>query len=88
MHGRSLPENKTKKALGRAGYGADWAEPAFEPAEPRSRSVSNGGINQKESELTTSPPLRVPSAHQAGRLTVSLMYLTEPSAKHMLTPPE
>ena len=35
----------------------------------------------------TSPPLRVPSAHQTGRLIVSLMNWTWPSPMTTLTPP-
>src|SRR5262245_51794998 len=35
----------------------------------------------------TSPPPRVPSAHQTGWLTESLMNLTEPSPARTLTPP-
>ena len=35
----------------------------------------------------TSPPLRVPMAHQVARATVFLMNLTEPSPKPMLSPP-
>ena len=42
---------------------------------------------QSASELTTSPPARVPMAHQVWRLIESLMNLTEPSAIIALTPP-
>ena len=42
---------------------------------------------QNESALITSPPARVPMAHQTERATESLMNFTEPSAKPTLTPP-
>ena len=42
---------------------------------------------QYESEPITSPPFRVPSAHQGWTLTLSLMNLTEPSEKATFTPP-
>lgn len=44
--------------------------------------------DQNESELTISPPARVPTAHQVGIATVSLKNRTEPSAMQALTPPE
>jgi hypothetical protein len=51
--------------------------------------VSHGapGIDQYWSELSTSPPFRVPSAHHALRLTESFMNRTDPSAKASQTPP-
>ena len=52
------------------------------PAEP-----SRVDRNQYESEEITSPPLRVPSAHQVGRLTEFLTNRTEPSIMATLTPP-
>jgi hypothetical protein len=43
---------------------------------------------QYESELSTSPPARVPSPHHVCRLTDDLMKCTDPSAKQTFTPPE
>src|SRR5579883_2706225 len=54
---------------------------------PSRARVARTAHPQYWSELTTSPPLRVPRAHQAWRPTVSLTNLTEPSAKAMSTPP-
>src|SRR5438309_9506194 len=43
--------------------------------------------DQNWSELSTSPLPRVPRARQAGTLTLSLTYFTEPSPSRTLAPP-
>jgi hypothetical protein len=55
--------------------------------EQRPAPVQQNPLDQYESELITSPPLRLPSAHQVCGLTELLMNRTEPSAKASFTPP-
>ena len=56
-------------------------------AAARIEREARNSEGQYASALITSPLARVPSAHQVSRLIESLMKWTDPSAKHILTPP-
>jgi hypothetical protein len=58
----------------------------FRTGGVRPRSICWIKKTQYWSALNTSPPLRLPSAHQVDAATESLTNRTEPSVKHTLTP--
>ena len=75
---------------GWSGSIADAGRVAATPGASASRpepAAATGRSCQYESELSASPPLRVPSAHQIWYCTLFFTQRTEPSAKQMLIPP-